>query len=129
MKRTLDGYYKNGGKKNDRVRISTPFPTFCTVVGDCPHFLKFPYQHWCESSGIFWPKIMSPPFLAALMKICIKHKNVFLSETVQDRVVLAPGVYTGIWPFLSTIVFPPKILVAILNFCIKCKNAFFLETL
>ena len=40
-----------------------------------------------DSSGISFQKVFSPPVLAAILKFCIKCKNTFMLETVQDRVI------------------------------------------
>ena len=60
-------------------------------------------QKWCEVErfgGNFWhegytrnhlalfPKIFLPPFLMAILNLCVKDKNPFISETVQYRVNL-----------------------------------------
>ena len=70
-----------------------------------------------------------PPLLAAILNFCGKCKNVFISETEQDRAISTKfftpaGICRVYYRLFPKIVFPP-LLAAILNFCVKCKNAFF----
>ena len=44
-------------------------------------------QATCRVIWHFFGKNLFPPFLAAILKFCVKHKNAFISEMVQDRVI------------------------------------------
>ena len=41
-----------------------------------------------ESTGDFSAKIVFPSLLAAILNLCVKCKNVFISETGRDRAIL-----------------------------------------
>ena len=70
-------------------------------------------------------EIFVPPFLAAILNFCVKHKNAFISEMVQDREILTKlfshRVFTeSIGTFSHKSFFRP-ILASILNICVNTK--------
>ena len=83
---------------------------------------------------VYWrvfAKIVYSPLLGAILNICVKCKDVFISEMEQVRVILTKllshrDICIVYWRVFTEILLPP-LLAAILNFFIKCKNVFILE--
>ena len=75
------------------------------------------------SCGILFQKSFSPLFLAAILNLCVKHKNEFISVTVQDRAILTKFLIPRISGDSSATFFQ-KSFSATLNFCVKSQNAF-----
>ena len=44
----------------------------------------------------FLPTIVFPPFFVAILNYCVKHKNIFISEMVQDRAISILLVMLGV---------------------------------
>ena len=85
----------------------------------------------CRVYWLVFAKIVYSPLLAAILNICVKCKDVFISEMEQVRVILTKllshrDICIVYWRVYTEILLPP-LLAAILNFFIKCKNVFNLE--
>ena len=85
----------------------------------------------CRVYWLVFAKIVYSPLLGAILNICVKCKDVFISEMEQVRVILTKllshrDICIVYWRVFTEILLPP-LLAAILNFFIKCKNVFILE--
>ena len=85
-----------------------------------------------EFTGDFFAKVAFLQFLAANLHFCVKCKNAFISETLQDRVIMTKFLIHTIsaestGDFRKN-AFPP-FLAAILNFCFKRRTAVISETM
>ena len=43
--------------------------------------------HIVESPEMFLPKMVFLPFLMAVLNFCVTYKNMFILETLRDRVI------------------------------------------
>ena len=82
----------------------------------------------CRVYWLVFAKIVYSPLLAAILNICVKCKDVFISEMEQVRVILTKllshrDICIVYWRVYTEILLPP-LLAAIF---IKCKNVFNLE--
>ena len=78
---------------------------------------------------VFPRTIVLLPYLAAILNLCIKHINAFISERVLVRAILADFLvrrYVKTSVVFFQINYSLLFLVAMLNFCMKYKSIFIL---